>query len=133
MATPSLMRRLEARPPELENAGLRSARSCYRASTRVALIILAVLLVGSRPAAAWSPGPLPFEHCVKTFDVAARGVVTKVENVATKPGGWVLSRATLDVERLYFGITPVPKQLTFYFWSSTSGELSIAHALAAKD
>lgn len=96
------------------------------------LLMVLLILAVSRDAHAWSPGPLRFEDCVRKFDVAVRGRVTKVESVAKKPGGWVLSRATLDVERSYFGI-PETKLLTFYFWSHTDNELTLRHIIAIQD
>jgi hypothetical protein len=97
-----------------------------------AILVVGLLLFSSR-AAAWSPGPYTFERCVETFEVAVRGVVTKVDVVDRKPGGWELSRATLDVERAYHGLSPAPKQLVFYFWSSTDNQFTLAHKLAVKD
>jgi hypothetical protein len=84
----------------------------------------------SQDVPAWSPGPYEFERCVESFDVAVRGRVTKVEEVGKKPGGWILSRAHLAVERAYFG-AGTAKQVTFYFWSSTDGDLTLKHELGA--
>ena len=99
---------------------------------RVAVVALCLLFAVPQ-AVAWTAGPYTFERCVDTFDVAVRGTVTKVVVVDRKPGGWVLSRATVDVERVYHGIEPTPKRLAFYFWSSTDHDLTIAHKLAAKN
>jgi hypothetical protein len=97
------------------------------------LIVVCLLVLAPVDAAAWSPGPYSFEHCVETFDAAVRGTVTKVDVVDKRAGSWVLARATVDVERVYHGIAPAPKQLAFYFWSATDNTLTIAHKLAAKD
>jgi hypothetical protein len=99
---------------------------------RALLVVLSLVAFVGR-AEAWSPGPYTFERCVDEFPVAALGVVSKVDTVDTRPGGWTLSRATLDVQRLYHGISPAPKQLAFYFWSTTDNAFTIAHAIAAKD
>jgi hypothetical protein len=100
---------------------------------RAATLVFCLLVFAPKHAAAWSPGPYSFERCVAEFDVAVRGVVKRVDVVDKKAGGWVLSRATLEVERTYHGITPAPKQLVFYFWSDTDNTFTLAHALAAKD
>jgi hypothetical protein len=100
---------------------------------RAAPIVLCLMLLAPQPARAWTAGPYTFERCVETFEVAVRGSVTKVDVVDRKAGGWVLSRATVEVERVYHGISPAPKQLAFYFWSATDNMFTLAHKIEAKD
>jgi hypothetical protein len=94
-------------------------------------LVLALVLGVPRIAAAWSPGPFELERCVTDFDIAVRGTVTKVEPVATRGTGAV-SRATIALERTYFGVAAGTKTLTFYFWSKPDNDLTLPHTLVAK-
>jgi len=98
----------------------------------LSIALLCGLVLWSRDAAAWLPGPYDLERCVATFEVAVRGQVTRVEVVARRKGGWILSRAHLDIERAYHGVAKDTKRVSFYFWSRTDNTLTVAHTLAVK-
>jgi len=99
--------------------------------TIVAVTVL-ILAGAAADAHAWSAGPYSFDRCTKSFKVAVHGKVQSVTRIGTRPGGWVLSRATVGVARTW-GLNGKRKQLSFYFWSGTGGMLTIPHKISKGD
>ena len=101
--------------------------------TSVSAIALSLLLLVPALSYGWSPGPYSFDRCVDSFDVAVRGTVSKVEEVARKKGGWVLSRADVKLVKAYRGVRAKTKTVSFYFWSATDNKLTLAHGVRKGD
>ncbi len=103
----------------------------YPDMKRLALVVC-LLLGAAADAHAWSPGPYSFDRCAKTFKMAVRGTVIDVHQVARRPGGWVLSHATINVRRSW-GLKARPKQVGVFFWSSTDNTLTLAHSIRKRE